>query len=240
MATRDTSSAEIADQSDNAIVKGITVGLLQENCYLLGCKRTGSAVVIDPGDNARAILRLAQQSNLRIERIINTHAHFDHVMAVGAIKANTGAPFALHRDDVPVLRQLPERARLWLDMEVEPLDDPDEFLEHGQTITVGDEQLEVRHAPGHAPGHVVFVHHAGRQVFGGDTLFRGSISRYDLPGAHGPTLLHSIRTQIFSLPDDYVVYPGHGEATEIGFEKQWNPYVGENAQPPDFEDQAGA
>jgi glyoxylase-like metal-dependent hydrolase (beta-lactamase superfamily II) len=215
----------------NAVVKGITVGLLQENCYLFGCKRTGRAVVIDPGDNARAILRLAQQSNLRIERIINTHAHFDHVMAVAAIKANTGAPFALHRDDLPILRELPSRVRLWLDMEVEPLDDPDEYLEHGQIVQVGDEELEVRFTPGHAPGHVIFVHHAGRQLFGGDTLFRGSIGRYDLPGAHGPTLLASIREQIFTLPDDYVVYPGHGEATEIGYEKQWNPFVGVKAPP---------
>ncbi len=222
-------SVETAEQS--AVVAGITVGMLQENCYLFGCARTRRAVVIDPGDNARAILRLAQQNNLCIERILNTHAHFDHVMAVGAIRANTGAPFALHRDELPILRDVPLRVRLWLDMETEPVDDPEEYLEHGQIIQVGEEQLEVRLTPGHSPGHVVFVHHAGGQVFAGDTLFRGSIGRFDLPGGHGPTLLASIRSQLMTLPDDFIIYPGHGEPTEIGFERQWNPYVGAAAGP---------
>lgn len=211
------------------IVKGLTVGLLQENCYIFGCKRTRSAVIIDPGDNARAILRVVDQQALTVEKIINTHAHFDHVMAVNAVRAATGAPFYLHRADLPVLHEMPERVRLWLDMEAEPVDDPDDFLEHGQIITVGDEALEVRFTPGHAPGHVVFVHHAGRQVFAGDTLFQGSIGRFDLPGADGPTLLRSIREQLLSLPDDYVVYPGHGPATTIGEERLYNPYVGERA-----------
>lgn len=218
-----------ADRAE-AVVKGITVGLLQENCYIFGCARTRRAVVIDPGDNAPAILRLVKQSGLTLERIINTHAHFDHVLAVNAIRA-TGIPFALHRGDLPILRDVPNRVNLWLDMEVDPIDGPDEYLEHGQVIHVGDEELEVRFTPGHAPGHVVFVHHAGRILFGGDTLFRGSIGRYDLPGASGPTLLASIRDQLFTLPDDFVVYPGHGEATQIGFERQWNPYVGAGARP---------
>lgn len=215
---------------EDALVRGITVGLLQENCYLFGDARTGAGVVIDPGDNARAILRLATQMGIRIERIINTHAHFDHVMAIPAIRAATGAPFALHPDDLPILRDTPARVRLWLDMEIDPIDDPEESLSHGQIIHVGDHQLEVRFTPGHAPGHVIFVHHAGKQIFAGDTLFQGSIGRYDLPGADGPTLLRSIREQILTLPDDYVVYPGHGEPTEVGYEKQYNPYVGEGAQ----------
>jgi glyoxylase-like metal-dependent hydrolase (beta-lactamase superfamily II) len=214
----------------NAVVKGITVGLLQENCYLFGCARTGKGVVIDPGDNPRAILRLANQAGLTIEKIINTHAHFDHVMAVDAIRASTGAPFLLHRAELPILHDLPVRVRLWLDMEIDPIDDPDDFLEDGQIISVGDEELEVRFAPGHAPGHVVFVHHAGRQVFAGDTLFQGSIGRFDLPLADGPTLLRSIRQQLLTLPDDYVVYPGHGAATEIGEERLHNPFVGERAE----------
>jgi glyoxylase-like metal-dependent hydrolase (beta-lactamase superfamily II) len=123
------------------IVKGLTVGLLQENCYLFACSRTRQAVIIDPGDNARAILRVVDQNNLKIEKIINTHAHFDHLMALNAVKAATGAPFYLHRADLPILHDLPDRVRLWLDMEVEPVDDPDEYLEHGQVIQVGDEEL---------------------------------------------------------------------------------------------------
>jgi hydroxyacylglutathione hydrolase len=157
------------------IVKGLTVGLLQENCYILGCEKSLKGVIIDPGDNARGILRVAQQEGLTIEKIINTHAHFDHVLAVNAVKAATRATFCLHPADLPILRDVPERVRLWLDSEVDPIDDPDEFLEHGQEIRFGDVVVEVRFTPGHAPGHVVFVDHVGRQVFGGDTLFQGSI-----------------------------------------------------------------
>lgn len=208
------------------IIKGLTVGLLQENCYLFGCSRTRKAVVIDPGDNARAILRLADQQGLTIERIVNTHAHFDHVLAVDAVKHATGAPFYLHRDELPVLHDVPNAVRLWLDMEIDPVGEPDGYLEHGELIQVGDEVLEVRLAPGHSPGHVVFVHHAGQQVFSGDTLFHRSIGRFDMAGGDRLTLLRSIREQLLTLPDDYAVYPGHGQATEIGFERQHNPYVG--------------
>jgi glyoxylase-like metal-dependent hydrolase (beta-lactamase superfamily II) len=208
------------------IVKGLTVGLLQENCYIFGCSKTRKGVIIDPGDNARAILRVVDQQALKIEKIINTHAHFDHVMAVNSIRLATGAPFFLHRNELPILHDLPERVRLWLDMEVDPVADPDGYLEEGEIIQVGEEALEVRFTPGHSPGHVVFVHHAGKQLFGGDTLFQGSIGRFDLPGADGPTLFRSIREQLFTLPDDYTVYPGHGPATTIEAEREFNPYVG--------------
>jgi hydroxyacylglutathione hydrolase len=212
------------------IVKGITVGLYQENCYIFGCETTRQAVVIDPGDNARAILQLVEQAGVTVEKIINTHAHLDHVMAVNQIKAATGAPFLLHHADLPTLHAVPATARMMLDSDIEPVDEPDEFLTHGQIIDVGEEQLEVRFTPGHAPGHVIFVHHDGQQVFGGDTLFMGSIGRYDLPGSDGPTLLRSIREQLFTLDDEYVVYPGHGPATRIGIERKSNPFVGEVSQ----------
>lgn len=211
------------------IVKGLTVGLLQENCYILECEKSRKGVIIDPGDNARAILKLVAQTGVTIERIINTHAHFDHVMAVNAVKAATQARFCLHPADLPILRDAPARTQLWLDSEIDPIDDPDEFLAHGQQIQMGEETLEVRFTPGHAPGHVVFIHHASRQVFGGDTLFQGSIGRFDIPLADGPTLLKSIREQLFTLADAYTVYPGHGPATTIGQEKRHNPFVGEQA-----------
>jgi hydroxyacylglutathione hydrolase len=211
------------------IVQGLAVGLLQANCYILGCEKTRRGVIIDPGDSARAILRVVAQQGLTIEQILLTHAHFDHIMAVEPVQRATGAPFALHPADLPVLRDAPERVSLWLDTEIDPLPEPDAFLEHGQSIQFGEETLEVRFTPGHAPGHVVFVHHAGRQVFGGDTLFQGSIGRFDLPLADGPTLLRSIQEQLFSLPDDYTVYPGHGPETTIGDERRENPFVGEEA-----------
>ena len=207
-------------------VAGLTVGLLEENCYILGCDETGQGVIIDPGDNPRAILKQVEKMELTVEKIINTHAHFDHIMAVDPIRYTTGATFHLHREDLLILRDAPERVSLWLSSHIDPIDDPDEFLEDGQIVAFGNEEVEVRFTPGHAPGHVIFVHHAGRMVFGGDTLFQGSIGRFDLPLADGPTLLASIHTQILTLPDDYTVYPGHGAATTIGHERIHNPFVG--------------
>ena len=209
------------------IVKGLTVGLLQENCYVLGCESTKRGVIIDPGDSARAILQVVRREGLTIEKIINTHAHFDHVMAVDDIRAATERHLPpAPRRPVRAARTCPNASSLWLGSSVEPIDDPDEFLEAGQIIEFGDESLEVRFTPGHAPGHVVFVDHKNEQLFGGDTLFQGSIGRFDLPGADGPTLLRSIREQLLTLPDDYIVYPGHGEATTIGEERLHNPFVG--------------
>lgn len=211
------------------LVTGLTVGLLQENCYILGCEETGLGVIIDPGDSARSILQEAEKMGLTIEKVINTHAHFDHVMAVNQVLAATGATFHLHQADLPVLREAPERVAAWLGAHIDPIAEPDEFLEHGQIVRFGEEALEVRFTPGHAPGHVVFVDHKNRQIFAGDTLFQGSIGRFDLPGADGPTLLRSIQEQLLSLPDEYAVYPGHGEPTTIGAEREMNPFVGQQA-----------
>lgn len=208
------------------VAKGLTVGLLQENCYILGCDKTKKGAIVDPGDNARDILRVVDSMGLIVEKIINTHAHFDHVLAVNAVKQATGATFHLHKDDLPTLAMTPQAAAKWLDSHADPVDEPDEFLEHGQSIQVGESVLEVRFTPGHAPGHVVFVDHDGKQIFAGDTLFQGSIGRFDLPGADGPTLMRSIREQLFTLPDEYIVYPGHGGPTQIGHEKIHNPFVG--------------
>ncbi len=211
------------------LVTSLTVGLLQENCYILGCEETLRGVLVDPGDSPRAILNAVAEMGLSIEKIINTHAHFDHVLAVNAVRAATGATFHLHPDDLPTLRTAPERVRDWLGARIDPIDEPDVFLETGQFIGFGAESLEVRFTPGHAPGHVIFIDHRNKQVFAGDTLFQGSIGRFDLPMADGPTLFHSIRTELLTLADEYVVYPGHGEATTIGAERESNPFVGRAA-----------
>jgi glyoxylase-like metal-dependent hydrolase (beta-lactamase superfamily II) len=150
-------------------------------------------------------------------------------MAVDAVRKATGATFHLHEDDLPVLHSAPELVSLWLSAHIDPIADPDAFLTHGQVIRFGKESLEVRFTPGHAPGHVVFVDYKGEQVFAGDTLFQGSIGRFDLPGADGEILLQSIREQLLTLPDPFAVYPGHGPSTTIGHEREYNPFVGRSA-----------
>ncbi len=211
------------------LIAGLTVGLLQENCYILGCEDSLRGVIIDPGDSARALLNEVDEMGLTIEKIINTHSHFDHVLAVNAVRAATGATFHLHHEDLPILHAAPERVREWLGARIDPIDEPDHYLEQGHVIEFGTEALEVRFTPGHSPGHVVFVDHGNEQVFAGDTLFRGSIGRFDLPLADGRKLLDSIQNQLLTLPDNYVVYPGHGEATTIGAERETNPFVGRTA-----------
>lgn len=212
------------------IVESIVVGMLEVNCYVLGCEATGEAVVIDPGDHAQRILDLVQQLDLKIVAIPNTHAHFDHVLAVNQVRAATGAPFWLHPADEPVLARGREMVRMWMGYDPGPMPAVDGHVAHGDIVRFGQQELEVRLAPGHSPGSVVYIHHASKQVFVGDVLFAGGVGRFDFPGSDGPTLLRSIREQLLTLPDDYAVYPGHGPATTIGRERRRNPYVQPGAE----------
>ncbi len=214
------------------IVKRLTVGLLEENCYLLGCLQTKQAILIDPGDSARAILAEVEKDELTLVAILNTHAHFDHVMAVNAIVDATGVPFYLHPKDVPTLERCVDHVYSWLGVRIDPVYTPDHFLEEGQILAFGSICLEVRFVPGHSPGHVAFIEHDRQLALVGDTLFQQSIGRYDLPGANGPELVASIRAQLLTLKDEFAVLPGHGDETRIGIEKLSNPYVGQNAYLP--------
>lgn len=212
------------------IVENIVVGMLQVNCYILGCEETGEGVVIDPGDFGSRIVDLIRRLNLKIVAIPNTHAHFDHVLAVNEVRAATGAPFWLHPADEPVLERGREMVKLWMGYDPGPMPQVDGAIAAGDTVRFGKQELEVRLAPGHSPGSVVYIHRASKQVFAGDVLFAGSVGRFDFPGSDGPTLLRSIREQLLTLPDDYAVYPGHGPATTIGRERRRNPYLQQGAE----------
>ncbi len=211
------------------LVTQLTVGLLEENCYVLGCPETRQAVIIDPGDSADRILQEIEKESLTAVAIVNTHAHFDHILAVNDIVDAIGIPFYLHELDLPTLADCPRHIASWLGTRIEAVHRPDHYLQAGQVLRFGTIALEVRFVPGHAPGHVVLVAHDHKMVFAGDTLFRQSIGRFDLPGADGPLLLQSIQQELLILDDEYVIYPGHGPDTTIGFERVHNPYVGENA-----------
>ncbi len=199
----------------------------QENTYLL-TNDAGSCWLIDPGmsdaDELAAITGFVAENGLKPRGIINTHAHIDHILGVNAMIAEYGISFALHPLEAPVLAAARGSAVMF-GMELEKIPQPDQVLQHGQKLDLEGDILEVRLAPGHSPGSVVFYHEAGGWAIGGDVLFAGSIGRTDLPGGDHETLLKSIREQVFTLPDETIVYPGHGPATTVGEEKRSNPFL---------------
>jgi hydroxyacylglutathione hydrolase len=206
-------------------VETIPVGALQVNCYILGCETTRQAIVVDPGDEAEAILAMLGQHGLTLKRILATHGHFDHLLACRELQERTGAPFYLHPADRPLVATLRRTCMAWLGYDPGPTPDITGDLTPSEIIRAGDIALEVRHTPGHSPGSVTLVDHVVRRAFTGDALFAGSIGRTDLPGGDMRTLLASIRAQILSLPDDYAVHSGHGENSTVGDERRGNPFL---------------
>ncbi|MBI5062112.1 MAG: MBL fold metallo-hydrolase [Desulfatitalea sp.] len=203
------------------IIRSMPVGPLQANCFIVGCDATRQAAVIDPGGDADKILLALAKDKLTLKAIINTHGHFDHVSANKALKKASGADLMIHPLDAPMLAQLARGAAMW-GMRSEDSPEPDRLLQDGDSVTVGQLQFKVLHTPGHTPGGISL--HADKAVFVGDTLFAGSIGRTDFPGGDFDTLIRSIHTKLFTLPDDTAVYTGHMEATTIGKEKKYNPF----------------
>jgi hydroxyacylglutathione hydrolase len=208
------------------IIRPLPVGPLQANCYIVGCEQTRQAAVIDPGgDSDRILMELAKET-LKVTAIVDTHGHFDHIGANKAMKAATGAPLMIHRQDAPMLAHLSASAANW-GLRGENSPEPDRLLEDGDTITFGEITLKVLHTPGHTPGGISL--YTPGAVFVGDTLFAGSIGRTDLGGGDFETLITAIRTKLFTLPDETVVYAGHMQKTTIGQEKKYNPFCGLHA-----------
>ena len=208
------------------IIKTLPVGPIMANCFIVGCKETLEAAVIDPGDEPDKILASLAESNLQVKFIINTHGHFDHVSANKGIHMATQAPILIHALDEPMLQQISASAANWgLSAEDSPA--ADRTIDDGDTITFGKITFKVIHTPGHTPGGVSLF--TDGHVFVGDTLFAGSIGRTDFPGGDFGILKSSIQDKLFSLGDDVRVYTGHGPETSIGYEKRTNPFVGANA-----------
>ncbi|MEW6045387.1 MAG: MBL fold metallo-hydrolase [Bacillota bacterium] len=200
------------------------VGPLEANCHLILELPSRQAAVIDPGSEPERILK--ELEGFQVAWILATHAHFDHVGALRAIREKTGAPFLLHPADRELLAYAPDAATLFTGAAIPEPPPPDGPLAHGQRIRLGRVTLEVRHTPGHSPGSVSFILAEPRPVaFTGDTLFAGSAGRTDLPGGSAELLLRSIHRQLLTLPDACRVYPGHGQATTIGAERRTNPFL---------------
>jgi hydroxyacylglutathione hydrolase len=205
------------------IIDTLPVGPIMANCYILGCEDTRIAAVIDPGDEPERILAALARNGLTVGCILNTHGHFDHVGANARLKAATGAEIMIHALDAPMLADLATAGRMF-GLRVENSPPADRTLTDGDRIEFGKLSLKVIHTPGHTPGGVAFQ--TDDAVFVGDTLFAGSIGRTDLPGGDFDTLLRSIQTRLFTLPDQVKVFPGHMSTTTIGREKRYNPFVG--------------
>lgn len=205
------------------IVEILPVGLLQTNCYLAACPDTLEAVIIDPGGHPRRILDAVEQQGLAVRYVLNTHGHFDHTEANAAVVEATAAPLAAHPLEKPLLAMAGGASFFGLPGKPGPA--PDRDLVPGEELTVGNLTFQVLHTPGHTPGHVSFYEAEQGVIFDGDVLFYRGIGRADLPGGNPHDLIRSIREVLYTLPDETVVYSGHGPATTIGEEKQYNPFV---------------
>jgi hydroxyacylglutathione hydrolase len=207
------------------IVKMLVVGPLASNCYIVGSSSTKQGMIIDPGAEAATILRTVQQMGLSIPLIVVTHAHIDHIDALRAVKEKTKAQFAIHEAEKGLLSAAPPMgvlASLGLSA-FKPYPHPDRLLKDGDRIDVDDLHFEVLYTPGHSPGGICLLGHG--VVFSGDTLFNFGIGRTDFPGGSHERLMQSIREKLMVLPDETIVYPGHGPATTIGDERRGNPFL---------------
>lgn len=199
-------------------------GFLQ-NCTLLWCEHTGAAALVDPGGDVDRIDALVDKVGIKPETILLTHAHCDHAGAVATLAQRDGLRIVgPHRDDLFWIESLPEQSRMF-GLPPAAAFSPDRWLEHGDSVTLGEISFDVLHCPGHTPGHVVFHAADERLLWVGDVLFQGSIGRTDFPRGDMQTLLTSIRTRLLVLPDETRFVPGHGPMSTIGEERRTNPFL---------------
>ncbi|HEY83409.1 MAG TPA: MBL fold metallo-hydrolase [Dehalococcoidia bacterium] len=203
------------------ILKKLVVGPLASNCYILGSESSKEGIIIDPADEAERLEQTIKELGLKIKLIVLTHGHPDHIGALRALKEATGAEVAIHADDAQSLRQQVLAFLFGFSFATPPA--PDRLLKGGDSIDISDLHFSVIHTPGHTPGSICLLGHG--VLFSGDTLFNYGIGRYDLPGGDYQQLMDSLQTKLMVLPDDTLVYPGHGPDTTIGAERRGNPFL---------------
>jgi hydroxyacylglutathione hydrolase len=208
-------------------IASMTFNPFQENTYVL-YDATGSCIIVDPGcyepEEQDELKTFISQNKLRVEKVLNTHCHIDHVLGNEFVKQAYGVGLYIHRLDEPVLRAVSAYAPNYGFNLYQPAT-VDGYLEEGGEVIVGQTKFTILFVPGHAPGHVAFYSAADKTLISGDVLFYNSIGRTDLPGGNYEILENSIRKELYILPDDTTIYPGHGPKTTIGFEKRTNPFV---------------
>jgi glyoxylase-like metal-dependent hydrolase (beta-lactamase superfamily II) len=226
----------------------VPVGMLQCNCSILGDPATGEAIVVDPGDDVERILEILRRHKLKPRAIVSTHTHIDHVGGLAALRKATGAPVLIHEADLPLYHGLDVQAQ-WLGVKTPEAAPIDTFVKEGDTLSWGGYAARVLHTPGHTPGSISLVveeqsaptpaaishqahshshgdsHTHAPSLLSGDTLFQSSIGRTDLWGGSFPEIIRSIREKLLVLPEETIVYPGHGGTTTIGKERESNPFL---------------
>lgn len=208
------------------IFETIVVGALGVNCFILGDKESSEGVVVDPGADGDEILAAVARHGLKIRYVVNTHGHFDHVGANRQLVEQTGAELLIHEEDLALLSMASRSGQKYgLRVEDSPL--PSGRLSDGMKLAFGKSSLEVLHTPGHTQGGCCLYLAGEKLVITGDTLFAESVGRTDLPGGDHSQLIASIKTKLMPLPDDTVVWPGHGPSSTIGRERRTNPYINE-------------
>jgi hydroxyacylglutathione hydrolase len=206
------------------ILKTFPVGPLQCNCTILGDEASGEAMVVDPGDNVPQILSFLAEHQLKLQQIVVTHGHIDHVGGAARLKKATGAPVLLNQNDMELLQMMDVQAA-WIGVAPPEVEAPDASAEDGLSTGIAGHRAQILHTPGHTQGSVCLHFAPEKLLLAGDTLFAGSIGRTDLPGGDGKQILRSIHDRVLTLPDETRVIPGHGPATTIGEERATNPFL---------------
>ena len=208
----------------NILIKHESLGPLQTNSYLVGHLSTREAVLIDGGAVPLQLLKLIQINELNLKYVLLTHGHIDHIAGVEEVRQTTGCKIIIHQKESPILKNSEQAALQW-GLNPPQFKEPDGFIEEDDKISIGELTLTALLTPGHTPGGLSYYSPDLNIIFAGDTLFRQSIGRSDLPGGNSETLITSIKTKILPLPDDTIVAPGHGPQSTIGFERNSNPFL---------------
>ncbi len=206
----------------------LTFNAFQENTVVAECPKTKECIIVDPGcsneSECHTLSQLIAKKNLKPVRLINTHCHIDHVLGNKYVANLYNLPLEAHQGEIPVLQANVQVSKMYgIAYDESPA--IERYISPGDTLVFGEVELRVVFTPGHSPASLCFIEPQSKQVIGGDVLFHGSIGRTDLPGGNYDTLIKSIKDELMTLPDDYIVYPGHGPSTTIGFERKNNPFL---------------